>query len=85
MVAGRYSGTHRYQGTAHADPCLYKNVSKVLVEKIYHLYEDDFKLFGYRPDDVLRIAKEKKSRRSQLPIEDFSDLWRDYFEIFILI
>ena len=60
-------------------PVLYKNVSKVLVEKIYHLYEDDFKLFGYRPDDVLSIAKEKKSRRSQLHIEDFSDLWKDYF------
>ena len=38
---------------------LYKNVSKKLVEKIYDLYEDDFKLFGYRPDDALRIAKEK--------------------------
>ena len=33
-----------------------------MVGKIYDLYEDDFKLFGYRPDDALRIAKEKREK-----------------------
>ena len=29
-------------------------------------YEDDFKLFGYCPDDALRIAKEKNSPLSTI-------------------
>ena len=41
-----------------------------------------FKLFGYRPDDALRIAKEKRRRRSQPAIEEFSDLDSENFEIF---
>ena len=57
-------------------------MSKKLVEKIYDLYEDDFKLFGYRPDDALRIAKEKRRRRSRKSIEEFSDLESKNFEIF---
>ena len=52
------------------------------VEKIYDLYEDDFQLFGYWPDDALRIAKEKRRRRNRPPIEEFSDLGKDDFEIF---
>ena len=53
-----------------------------MFEKIYDLYEDDFKLFGYRPDDALRIAKEKRRRRSQPAIEEFSELKSENFEIF---
>ena len=53
-----------------------------MVEKIYDLYEDDFKLFGYRPDDALRIAKEKRRRRSKPAIEEFSELKSENFEIF---
>ena len=53
-----------------------------MVGKIYDLYEDDFKLFGYRPDDALRIAKEKRRRRSRPAIEEFSDLDSENFEIF---
>ena len=53
-----------------------------MVEKIYDLYEDDFKLFNYRPDDALRIAKEKRRRRSRTSIEEFSDLESENFEIF---
>ena len=61
---------------------LYRNVSKELIEKIYHLYEDDFKLFGYQPDDALRIAKEKRRRRSRTSIQEFSDLESKNFEMF---
>ena len=53
-----------------------------MVEKIYDLYEDDFKLFGYRPDDALRIAQEKRRRRSRPPIQKFPHLRRDNFETF---
>ena len=53
-----------------------------MVGKIYDLYEDDFKLFGYRPDDALRIAKEKRRRRSRPAEEEFSDLDSENFEIF---
>ena len=72
----------RYQSSLKKPEMLYQNVSKELIEKIYHLYEDDFKLFGYQPDDVLTVAKEKRRRRSRPPIEKFSDLRRDDFEIF---
>ena len=51
-----------------------------MVEKIYDLYEDDFK--AYRPDDALRIAKEKRRRRSRTSIQEFSDLESKNFEIF---
>ena len=53
-----------------------------MVGKIYDLYEDGFELFGYRPDDALRIAKEKRRRRSRPAIEEFSDLDSENFEIF---
>ena len=72
----------RYETSLKKPELLYKNVSKKLVEKIYNLYKDDFLLFGYRPDDALRIAKEKKRRRSRPKIEEFSDLGKDDFEIF---
>ena len=53
-----------------------------MVGKIYDLYEDDFKLFGYRPDNALRIAKEKRRRRSRPAEEEFFDLDSENFEIF---
>ena len=72
----------RYKSSLKKPELLYKNVSKKLVEKIYDLYEDDFQLFGFRPADALRIAKEKRRRRSRTSIEEFSDLDSENFEIF---
>ena len=49
--------------TSYEPELLYKNVSKSLVDKIYHLYEEDFRIFGYRPDDARNIAKNETLRR----------------------
>ena len=64
----------RYKSSLKKPEMLCKNVSKKLVEKIYDFNEDGFKLFGYQPDDALRIAKEKRRRSSRPSIEKFSDL-----------
>ena len=37
---------------------------------------------NHRPDDALRIAKEKRRRRSRPAEEEFSDLDSENFEIF---
>ena len=56
-----------------------------MVGNIYDLYEDDFKLFGNRPDDALRIAEEKRRRRSRPAIEEFSDRKVKILKFFIQI
>ena len=53
----------RYSTSLDKPELLYKNVSKSLVDKIYHLYEEDFRIFGYRPDDARSIAKNETLRR----------------------
>ena len=67
----------RYKWSLKKPELLYKNVSKKSVKKI-----NDFKLFGYRPDDAQRIAREKRRRRSRPAKEEFSDLDSESFEIF---
>ena len=53
----------RYKSSLKKPEMLYKNVSKKLVGKIYDLFEDDFELFGYRPDKRKKTSPLSTSNR----------------------
>ena len=46
----------RYSDSIKKPELLYESVSKTVIDKIYSLYEDDFRLFGYTPDDAKQVA-----------------------------